>query len=99
MKANGKGREEERKGKEGTAGRQVGRKERRIEGKKTGGQKDRQKDRQADRQTDKQTDRHPQPCSENKPFGNPWEGCLAAIKNYDMNQRGTDRSTPRFFVT
>ena len=32
----------------------------------------------AERQTDRQTDKHPQPCSENKPFGKPSVGCLAA---------------------
>ena len=32
-------------------------------------QTDRQMDRRTDRQTDRQTDKHPQPCSENMPFG------------------------------
>ena len=36
-------------------------------------------ERQTDRQTDKQTDKHPQPCSENKPFGILRKDCLAAI--------------------
>ena len=39
--------------------------------KQTNRQTDRQTDGQTDRQTDKQTDKHPQPCSENKPFGEP----------------------------
>ena len=41
--------------------------------------KDKQTDRQTNRQTDKQTDKHPQPCSENKPFGILRKDCLAAI--------------------
>ena len=32
---------------------------------------ERQTDRQTDGQTDRQTDKHPQPYSENKPFGKP----------------------------
>ena len=33
--------------------------------------KDRQTDRRTDGQKDRRTDKHPQPCSENKPFGEP----------------------------
>ena len=40
------------------------------------------KDKQTDRQTDGQTDKHPQTCSENKPFGKP---LVASRQKYQNN--------------